>query len=44
MVVYVVRIELYDNEIGYEELEQDLYNNLYNNDKVVDVELLEVYE
>ena len=39
-MVYVVRIELEDNEIGYEELEQDLYNN----DKIIDVDLLEVYE
>lgn len=38
-MVYVVRIEL-DEETDYKEFEQDLYNN----DKVVDVDLLEVFE
>ena len=38
-MVYVVRIEV-DNETDYKELEQDLYNN----DKIVDVDLLEVYK
>lgn len=38
-MVYVVRIELAE-ETDYKEFEQDLYNN----DKVVDVDLLEVFE
>ena len=38
-MVYVVRIEL-DEETDYKEFEQDLYNN----DKVIDVDLLEVFE